>query len=65
MPIDLRRRIAADVLAVLDDKTIGERVALTGQPAAPMDVDVFTAALEEQYAQVAHIASMLGIARKK
>jgi tripartite-type tricarboxylate transporter receptor subunit TctC len=65
MPIDLRRRIAADVLTALDDKTIGERLALTGQPAAPMGVDAYTAALEEQYAQVARIASVLGIARKK
>jgi len=64
MPLDLRRRIAADVLAALDDKTVGERLALTGQPAAPMSVDAFGAALKEQYAQVAHIASVLGIARK-
>ena len=33
MPIDLRRRIAADVLSALDDKSIGERLALVGQPA--------------------------------
>ena len=65
MPIDLRRRIAADVLAALDDKTTEERLALTGQPATPLDVDAYTAALKEQYAQVAHVASMLGIARKK
>jgi len=65
MPIDLRRRIAADVLSALDDKTIGERLALVGQPAAPMDVDAYTTALKEQYAQVARIASVLGIARKK
>jgi len=64
MPIDLRRRIAADVVAAVDDKTTGERLALTGQPAAPMAVDAYTAALKEQYAQVAHIASVLGIARK-
>src|SRR5262249_56636103 len=63
MPIDLRRRIAADVVAALDDRTIGERLALTGQPAAPMSVDAYTAALKEQYAQVAHIPSVLGIAR--
>ena len=63
MPIDLRRRIAADVLSALDDKTI-ERLALTGQPAAPMGVEAYTAALKEQYAQVARIASVLGIARK-
>ena len=65
MPLDLRRRIAADMLSALDDKTTVERLALTGQPAAPMDVDAYTAALKEQYAQVAHIASVLGITRKK
>ncbi len=64
MPIELRRKIAADVVAALDDKTTRDRIALTGQPAAPMDVDAYTAALKEQYAQVAHIASVLGIARK-
>src|SRR5579862_8999404 len=65
MPIDLRRRIAADMLTALDDKTTRDRLALTGQPPAPLDVDAFTAAVKEQYAQVAHIASVLGIARKK
>jgi tripartite-type tricarboxylate transporter receptor subunit TctC len=65
MPIDLRRRIAADMLAALDDRTTGERLALTGQPVTPLGVDAYTAALKEQYAQVAHIASVLGIARKK
>jgi hypothetical protein len=40
-------------------------LALTGQPAAPMGVEAYTAALKEQYAQVARIASVLGIARKK
>jgi hypothetical protein len=29
-----------------------------------MGVDAFAAAIKEQYAQVAHIASTLGIARK-
>jgi len=64
MPIDLRRRIAADMLTALDDKTTSERLALTGQPATPMGVDAFTAALNEQYTQVARIASVLGIAKK-
>jgi hypothetical protein len=62
---DLRRRIAADVVAALDDKTIRDRLALTGQPAAPLGLDAYAAALNEQYAQVAHIASVLGIARKQ
>jgi tripartite-type tricarboxylate transporter receptor subunit TctC len=61
---DLRRRIAADVLGALDDKTVRERLALTGQPPAPLDLEAYTAALKEQYAQVAHIASVLGISRK-
>jgi tripartite-type tricarboxylate transporter receptor subunit TctC len=65
MPIDLRRRIAADVVAALDDKTVRERLALTLQPPTPLSVDAYTAALAEQYAQVAHIASVLGIAAKK
>ena len=63
MPLDLRRRIAADVVAAVD-KTTAERLAVTGQPAVPLDVDAYTAALKEQYAQVAHIAAVLGAARK-
>jgi tripartite-type tricarboxylate transporter receptor subunit TctC len=65
MPIGLRRQIAADMIAAVEDKTTSERLALTGQPASAMDVDAYTAALKQQYAQVAHIASVLGIARKQ
>jgi len=65
MPIGLRQRIAADVLAALDDKTVRERLSLTGQPATPLGVDAYIAALKEQYAQVAHIASVLGLTQKK
>jgi tripartite-type tricarboxylate transporter receptor subunit TctC len=64
MPLELRRRIAADVVAAVKDKATGEKLAVTGQPAAPLDVDAYSAAIKEQYAQVAHIASVLGIARK-
>jgi len=64
MPIELRRRIAADVLASLDDGT-REKLSLTGQPATPLDIDAYTAALKEQYSQVGHIASVLGIVPKK
>ncbi len=64
MPIDLRRRIAADVLAALD-KTTRERLTSTGQPATPLDVDAYTAALNGQYALVAHFASVMGMTQKK
>jgi tripartite-type tricarboxylate transporter receptor subunit TctC len=65
MPIDLRKRIAADVLTTLNDKAIRERLALTGQPVSSLGVDAYIAALKGQYTQVAHIASVLGIVRNK
>lgn len=64
MPSDLRKRIAADVLAALDDTT-RKRMTLTGQPATPLDVGPYTAALKAQYAQVTHLASVLGIDQAK
>jgi tripartite-type tricarboxylate transporter receptor subunit TctC len=64
MPLALRQKIAADVVAVLQDKGIGERLALTGQPVAPMGVEEFAAGVNEQHAQVARIAKVVGIARK-
>ncbi len=63
MPIELRRRIASDVLAALD-KTVRERLTQTGQPATPLDVDGYTAALKDQYALVAHFASIMGTQKK-
>jgi tripartite-type tricarboxylate transporter receptor subunit TctC len=65
MPIALRTRIAADVLDALNDKAVREKLALTGQPATPLGIEAYTAALNEQYAEVDHIASVLGITPKK
>jgi len=64
MPLALRQKIAADGVAVLQDKALGERMALTGQPVAPMGVEEFAAGVNEQQAQVTRIAKLLGIARK-
>ena len=64
MPLALRQKIATDVVAVLQDKAIGERLGLTGQPVAPMGVEEFAAGVNEQHAQVARIAKVLGVARK-
>jgi len=64
MPLALRQKIATDVVAVLQDKAIGERLGLTGQPVAPMGVEEFAAGVNEQHAQVARIAKVVGIARK-
>ncbi len=65
MPIELRKRLASDVLKVMQDKVVRERLAATGQPASPMGVDEYAAALKGQREQVARIAKVLGMARKK
>jgi hypothetical protein len=46
MPVDVRRRIAAHVLAALDDKTIAKD--WPERPAAPTGVYTFIATLKEQ-----------------
>ena len=65
MTIEARRAVAAGVLEALKDKIVVERLGASGQPAAPMGVEEFTAALKGQQDQVARIAKVLGMARKK
>ena len=65
MPLELRRRIGAEVAAVAADKTVGERLRATGQPADPLGVEAFAEAIKEQRDQVARIAGVLGIAKKQ
>ena len=65
MPLDLRRRVGADVVAVLKDPIVVERLSATGQIPEGMDVDAFAAAIKAQRDQVARIAGVLGIAKKK
>lgn len=63
MPMELRRKIAADVVAATKDGKVMERLTLSGQPAAPMAVDEFSAAVKGQFQHVAQIASVLGMKR--
>jgi tripartite-type tricarboxylate transporter receptor subunit TctC len=65
MPMALRQKIARDIMEVMKDPQIRERLNLSGQPAAPMNVEEFTKAVNEQHAQVARIAKLLDIPRKK
>jgi len=65
MALDVRQKAAAAILEVLKDKTVVERLAASGQPASPMGVAEFQAALQEQKDQVARIAKVLGMAKKK
>ena len=65
MPADVRERIAADVRAVAADPTIQTRLTATGQVVSPGTPAEFTAAIDEQRAQVASVASTLGITPKQ
>ncbi len=61
MPLELRKRIAADVEAVADD-TIKQRLATTGQLLNVGGPDDFAKSIEEQRGQVAAFAKELGVA---
>jgi tripartite-type tricarboxylate transporter receptor subunit TctC len=57
---DLRTRVASDVEAVAD-KTMADKLAVSGQVLSPGKAAAFEASIEEQRATVAKIATQLGI----
>lgn len=65
MAPEFRQRAAAAVLEVLKDKIVVERLDASGQPASPMGVEEFSAAVKDQFGRVAKIAQLLGMQRKK
>jgi len=65
MAADVRRRIGNDLAAVVADKTVGERLAVTGQVPDPLPTEAFAAAIKEQHERVAAIAKLLGMSRKR
>ena len=64
MPLELRRRIGEAIVTVAKDPEIAAKLAATGQAPNPGGADEFTKAIEEQEAQVAAIAKVLGLPRK-
>jgi tripartite-type tricarboxylate transporter receptor subunit TctC len=60
MPLTLRRRITADFAAVAD-KTIADRLAITGQALNVGGPEEFARSIDEQRAKIAEFAKMLGI----
>ena len=60
MPLELRKRITADVAAVADE-TIKDRLATTGQLLNVGGPDEFAKSIDEQRAKVAEFAKALGI----
>lgn len=65
MSMAIRQKIGRDVVEVLKDQQVRDRLNQSGQPAAPMNTEEFTAGVNEQRAQVDRIAKLLNIPRKK
>jgi len=65
MEINLRQRVAKDVLTVLEDKEVLDRLRGSGQQVVGSGPEGVAKFLAEQHAQVARIAKVLGISRKK
>lgn len=64
MPLDLRRRIAADIIAVANEPTVAERIAATGQDMVPAGPEELLATIKQQAATAEAIAKILGLQRK-
>jgi tripartite-type tricarboxylate transporter receptor subunit TctC len=60
MPLDLRQRITADIRAVVD-KTIEDRLTITGQLTNIGGPEEFGKSIDEQRAKIADFAKQLGI----
>jgi tripartite-type tricarboxylate transporter receptor subunit TctC len=64
MPLELRRKIGADIVEVMKDKTILARMSQSGQTPAPGGPEDFGASVRAQIDQVDGIAKLLGMPRK-
>lgn len=61
LPVDARNKIAADIKEAATDPIIGERLNATGQIMNIGNADEFAAAINEQKAQAAAVAKVLGL----
>ncbi len=64
MPLDLRRRISADITAVLADPAIAAKLSSTGQDIRPGGPDELAAIIRQMVANTAAIAKILGMPAK-
>jgi tripartite-type tricarboxylate transporter receptor subunit TctC len=64
MSLQLRKRIAEDVIAAASDVTISQRIAATGQDMVPAGPEELAQTLRQQAAQAAAVAKVLGLQRK-
>jgi tripartite-type tricarboxylate transporter receptor subunit TctC len=61
MPATLRKKIADDIIAALNDPKVRERVALTGQDVVPSGPDDLAALIKQQSAKVDVVAQIVGL----
>lgn len=64
MPLDLRKRIAVDIVEAAKDATISGRIAATGQDMVPAGPDELAATIKQQGEKAAAVAKVLGMPRK-
>jgi tripartite-type tricarboxylate transporter receptor subunit TctC len=65
MPVELRKRIAGDVRAVIADPAVATRIAGTGQIVSPGTPAEFASSIEEQLTTFAAIAKSLDLQPKR
>jgi tripartite-type tricarboxylate transporter receptor subunit TctC len=65
MPLELRQRIGADVVGVVNDPVISQRIASSGQDIRTGGPDEMAQTLKAQARRAAEIAKVLGMAAKQ
>jgi tripartite-type tricarboxylate transporter receptor subunit TctC len=64
MSLELRKRIAADIITAARDPTISPRIAATGQDMVPAGPEELAETIRQQTAKTAAVAAVLGMQRK-
>jgi tripartite-type tricarboxylate transporter receptor subunit TctC len=64
MALELRKRIAAEIIAAANDPVISERIAATGQDMVPAGPEELAQTLKAQADQAERVAKILGLQRK-
>lgn len=64
MPLELRKRLGADVIAAANDPEIKAKISSTGQDVRPGGPDELAATIKQQTANTAAVAKILGMDKK-
>ena len=64
MPLDLRKKIAADIIATANEPVISDRIAASGQDMVPAGPEELAQTLKAQADQAERVAKILGLQRR-